>query len=59
MKGVSDGEVTDYLVSIAESDPDKIITVYAGDDIKLRLLFIEAKDKHVIHVKNKLYMLYA
>ena len=56
MKGISDGEVIDYLVSIAESDPDKIITVYAGDDIKLRLLFIEAKDKHVIHVKNKLYM---
>ena len=56
MRGVSDADITDYLVSVAESDPDKIITVYAGDDVSLRLLFIEAKDKHIIYVKNKLYM---
>lgn len=56
MKGVSDADVTDYLTSVAESDPDKIITAYTGSDTSLRLLFIEAKDKHIIYVKNKLYM---
>lgn len=56
MKGVSDADVTDYLTSVAESDPDKIITAYTGSDTSLRLLFIEAKDKHVIYAKNKLYM---
>ena len=56
MKGVSDGEVTDYLISVAEADPDKICSIYTGSDTTLRLLFIEAKDKHVIYVKNKLYI---
>jgi hypothetical protein len=56
MNGVSDGEVTDFLVSIAETDPNKIINLYTGSDTTLRLLFIEAKDKHVIYVKSKLYM---
>ena len=28
LKGVSDGEVTDYLLSVAEADPDKICSVY-------------------------------
>ena len=55
MRGVSDADVTDWLVSIAESDPDRI-TVYAGDDVNLRLLFIEARDKHIIMIKNKLYV---
>lgn len=56
MKGVSDGEVTDYLVSVAEADPNKIISLYTGSDTALRLLFIEARDKKVIYVKNKLFM---
>lgn len=56
MNGVSDGEVTDFLISIAETDPNKIISLYTGSDTTLRLLFIEAKDKHVIYVKSKLYM---
>lgn len=56
MKGVSDADVQDYLVSVAEADPDKIITAYSGDDMSLRLLFIEAKDNRIIYVKNKLYM---
>lgn len=49
-------DVIDFLVRIAEKDPDKIINLYTGGDISLRLLFIEAKEKHVIYLKNKLYL---
>ena len=51
-----DADVTDYLLQIAEQDPEKIISLYTGGDTAIRLLFIEAKDKHVIVYKNKLYM---
>lgn len=56
MRNISSADVTDYLLSIAEKDPDKIINLYTGDDIHLRLLFMDARDKHVIIVKQKLYM---
>lgn len=49
-------DVIDYLIRIAEKDPNKIINLYTGGDIALRLLFIEAKEKHVIYLKNKLYL---
>lgn len=49
-------DVIDYLTRVAEKDPNKIINLYTGGDIALRLLFIEAKEKHVIYLKNKLYL---
>lgn len=49
-------DVIDFLIRVAEKDPDKIINLYTGGDISLRLLFIEAKEKHVIYLKNKLYL---
>lgn len=49
-------DVTDFLIRIAEKDPDKIINLYTGGDINLRLLFISAKKKRVIYLKNKLYL---
>ena len=56
MVGKSDADVQDYLLNIADGDPDKIIEIYTGDDMKLRLLFMEAKEKNVIYIKNKLWM---
>lgn len=56
MEGVQDAEVTDYLLSIAKKDPQKIISLYTGNDTSLRLLFVDARDKHVIYVKNNLYI---
>jgi hypothetical protein len=56
MDNMPDADVTDYLLQIAEQDPEKIISLYTGGDTAIRLLFIEAKDKHVIVYKNKLYM---
>lgn len=49
-------DVIDFLTRLAEKDPNKIINLYTGGDIALRLLFIEAKEKHVIYLKNKLYL---
>ena len=51
-----DADVTDYLLQVAEQDPEKIINLYTGGDTAVRLLFIEARDKHIINYKNKLYI---
>ena len=55
MDNMPDADVTDFLLQIAEKDPDKIINLYTGDDISLRILFIDAKDKNIIIYKNKVY----
>lgn len=56
MYNAPDADVEDYLLSIAEKDPDKIINLYTGDDTTLRLLFVDARDKKVIYIKGKLYL---
>ena len=55
MDGMPDADVTDYLLQIAEKDPERIINLYTGGDTAVRLLFIEARDKNIILYKNKLY----
>ena len=55
MEGLADADVTDYLLQVAERDPEKIISLYTGGDTAVRLLFIEARDKNVIVYKNKIY----
>lgn len=49
-------DVQDFLFRIADKDPQKIKDLYTGGDIALRILFIEAKEKHVIRIKNKVYL---
>lgn len=56
MRNMLDADIEDYLLQVAERTPDKIIKLYTGDDIQLRILFLDAKDNHVINVKNKLYI---
>ena len=56
MKNQPNADVEDYLLSIAEKTPEKIINCYTGGDIQLRMLFIEAKEKGVIRKKNGLYL---
>lgn len=55
MDNQPDADVTDYLIQIAERDPEKIINIYTGGDTAVRLLFMEARDKHVINYKDRLY----
>lgn len=56
MRNISSVDVTDYLLTIAEKDPQKIINLYTGGDTNIRLLFIEAKEKNVIIIRDRLYM---
>ena len=56
MRNQPAADVIDFLIRIAEKDPQKIINLYTGDDISLRLTFIEAKEKNVIYIKNKVYL---
>lgn len=55
MDNMPDADVTDYLLQVADTDPEKIINLYRGGDTAVRLLFIEAREKQVILYKNKLY----
>lgn len=56
MSNQPSADVIDFLLRIASKEPEKIIDLYTGGDINLRLLFINAKKKHVIYLKNKLYL---
>lgn len=56
MKNQPNADVEDYLLSIAEKTPEKIINCYTGGDIQLRMLFIEAREKGVILKKDGLYL---
>lgn len=56
MKNQPNADVEDYLLSIAEKTPEKIINCYTGGDMKLRILFIEAREKKVIFKKSGLYL---
>lgn len=56
MKNQPNADVEDFLLSIAEKTPEKIIDCYTGGDMKLRILFIEAREKGVIFKKNGLYL---
>lgn len=56
MRNQPNADVEDYLLSIAEKTPEKIIDCYTGGDMQLRMLFIDAKEKGVILKKNGLYL---
>lgn len=56
MDGMADADVTDYLLQVAERDPEKIISLYTGGDTAVRLLFVEAKDKNIIVYKDRMFM---
>jgi len=47
-------DVLDYLLDVADKDPQRIINIYS-DDISTQLMFLDAKEKHIIVLRNKLY----
>lgn len=55
MRNAPSSDVEDYLISIAEKTPNKIIDLYAGTDTENRMLLIDALAKQVIIRKNNLY----
>lgn len=56
MTNMPNADVEDFLLSIAEKTPEKIIDCYTGGDMQLRMLFIDAKEHGVIVKKNGLYI---
>lgn len=56
MRSIPDSEVTEYLLGVAKDNPKKIIDIYTGTDMSIRLLLVEAIEKKVIYIKNKVYM---
>ena len=56
MKNQPNADVEDYLLSIAEKTPEKIINIYTGGDLGLRLLFQEARENGVILKKQGVYV---
>lgn len=55
MRNAPDADIKDFLLEIASKSPEKIINLYTGDDIELRILFMEARDRGVIHSKGGIY----
>lgn len=56
MSHASDSDIKDYLLEIASRDPDKIIKLYTGEDLELRTLFLDARDKGVIRSVSGIYI---
>ena len=56
MKNQPNADVEDYLLSIAEKTPQKIIDCYTGGEMQLRIFFIEAREAGIIYKKNGLYL---
>lgn len=55
MPGLPTSDVEDYLVSVAERKPEIVSGLYTGSDTHLRIFLLDAVDKHVIFIKDKLY----
>ena len=52
MDHMPDADVTDYLLQVAERDPEKIIKFYNSEEASLRLLLINAKENGVLSQKQ-------
>lgn len=55
MKYSTDAEVQEFLLEYANEDPEKVINIFTGDDLSLRILLIDAKEKQVITVAHGVY----
>ena len=53
---IPDPDIQNYLTEKAEKDPQSIIDLYTGDDTHVRLMFVDAKRKGIIRLKDKLYI---
>lgn len=56
MTNQPNADVEDYLISVAEKTPEKIIECYTGGDMQLRILFIKAREVKAIYKKQGLYL---
>ena len=55
MENAPETDIQDYLYREAERTPDKIIELYTGPDMALKLMILEAKEKRVILKKDGMF----
>lgn len=55
LKNAMPADILDYLIEIAEKDPNKIIQLYEGEDWKLQLFVLDAIDNGVIRRSDGIY----
>jgi len=55
LKNAIPADILDYLIEIAEKDPNKIIQLYEGEDWKIHLFILDAIDNGVIRKKDNIY----
>ena len=55
LKDAAPADVLDYLLTIAEANPDKIINLYEGDDWKMQLFLLDAIDRGVVKRREGVY----
>jgi hypothetical protein len=58
MSRANANDVEDYLMTLAEKTPQRIINIYTGGDTVNRLLVIEALEKHIV-IKRDSLLIYA
>lgn len=56
MRNAYDSDIEDFLLEYAAKAPNKIIDLYTGSDTEVRMLFIDALNKHVIVKKDGIYL---
>ena len=56
IKTSTNEEIEEYLVNMANSDPQKVIDLYTGSDTKLYLYFIYGKEYNILQNKGGLYV---
>lgn len=56
MDDCDDSDVLDYLLKLCEKTPERIVSLYSSDDLPIRFMFVEARKKNVIRMKNKMYV---
>lgn len=56
MQNMPPSDITEYLIEVAKRNPDRIIKLYEDKKVSYRLLFMDAKDKRVIVLKNGFYI---
>jgi hypothetical protein len=56
MSRSNENDIKDYLLTQAEKYPEKIIELYTGTTTQIRLLLLEAMNKHVIRKSGGLIL---
>jgi hypothetical protein len=55
LSNAATADVLDFLLEVAEKNPQKIIDLYEGEDWKMHLFILDAIDRGVIRKKDNIY----